>query len=1100
MTPAKTLTGRLAHAFIDSKLTVLVMLASLFFGLWSVMTTPREENPQISMPAAGVKVILPGADPAEVEAKAVRPLEAVINQIEGVDHVWSVSEDSSALITVQFKVGEDKEASLVKLADRVMSGRFGLPAEAVGPFIASADVDDVPVLAVTFFSDKYGDDALRRIADSVSDRLMGLEDISTLSTLGGRPREITVDIDPARLENFQLSMEAVKGAVKAANLAGSLGEVTDASRVTRVRLADFIADAEDLKHLVVGVSPAGGAVHLSDVAVISDGGRVTRTGVSRFAYGMADSRYDSQDRDMKQSVTLAIAKRKGSNAVVLCTAAIERIERMKGTVIPADVGVEFTRNDGTKADQAVNTLIEHLGIALFAVVSVTFFFLGWRPALIVAVTVPLILAITLGVVGLAGFTINRLTLYALIIALGLLVDDSIVVIENIVRHYGLSPIKDRQDRLMRSVEAPGEIGSATLLATVAVMLVFASLLPALTGMAKQYFYPVGFSVPVALAASFLIAYTVAPWAALRWCSVPKSEAHAGKGGVPGGKLGAWYARWARPLIGNPRRELLFVGVIFLLLALSFLMPAWQLIRPAGPGGAAPLLGVEMSFLPKDNKNTFNVTLQLPRGTPVEVTDRAVRDVALQVSEIPEVMNYQTWTGLGGVPDLNSLLRGNAMSGAGVGAVRVNLIDKSKRDTSSITIAHDLRKKLKDMASRYPGITVQVVEDPPGPPMKGTIYAEIYADDGELLKRLSKTAADAFRATYDMAEVIETADTDVRELRLRVDRDKAALSGVVPAVASQALHNWVSGVVAGYAHAPGERREQAIRLRIKDGAEFDPSFLNNVTVPGALGKRVPLSALVTVEVAQSPRKIEKKDGVRMTAVGGELASTASTYAVLDLNRRLDGMALDGGGVLQTANLTWNEERADLTQSRAKLLWQGEMRMMLDSYRDLAISLCLSVGSIFLILVAYYQSFGLALIALAAVPLCFIGMFPGHWIFGVQFSASSLIGVTALSGVVTRSSLLIIDFVIDYLKAGLSLEEAVVEAGAVRLRPILLTTLAIILGSLILMPDPVFGGLAITFVFGAAASTVFTIFLIPILLDWYFRKFPYRVKTQSSDGGL
>ena len=1092
MTPSKTLTGRMAAAFIDSKLTVLVMLAALAFGLWSVMTTPREENPQITMPAAGVRVFLPGADPDEVEAKAARPLEALINQIEGVDHVWSVSEDSQVTVTVQFKVGEDKEASLVKLADRVMSGRDKLPRAAVGPFIASADADDVPVLAVTFFSKTYDDEALQRVADAVADRLMGLKDVSTLSVVGGRARELTVNVDPARLETFHLSMDAVKAAIAAANVAGPLGNITTDNTVTRVRLSDFIAGAEDLKHLVVGVSPSGAVVHLSDVATVTDSGTVTRTTASRFAYGAADPHYNAADKTEQPAVTLAVAKRKGSNAVVLCDAAIARIDRMKGTVIPEGIGVEVTRNDGVKADSAVNTLIEHLGIALISVVSVTFFFLGWRPAVIVAVTVPLILAITLGVVGVAGFTINRLTLYALIIALGLLVDDSIVVIENIVRHYGLSPIKNRDDRLMRSIEAPGEIGSATLLATVAVMLVFASLIPSLTGMAKQYFYPVGFSVPVALAASFLIAYTVAPWAALRWCSVPKADKKT-PGKAPGGRLGAWYARWARPLVGHPKRETLFVGVIVLCLTLSFLMPAWQLIRPAGPGGAAPAWGIEMSFLPKDNKNTFNVTIEMPRGTPVEVTDRVVRDAALLVAAIPEVTNYQTWSGLGGVPDFNSLIRGNAMVGANVGAVRVNLIDKAERRRSSIVMASELRDALKTVAARYPGVTIQVVEDPPGPPQKGTVYAEIYAEDGELLKTLSNDTAEAFRATYDMAEVTQSADTDAREGRLRIDRDKAALAGVVPAVAARALQNWVEGEAAGYAHAPGERREEVVRLRVKDGAAFDPAFLRNVTVPGAAGVRVPLSALVTLQEGPLPRKIEKKDGVRMTAVGGELGSTASTYAVLDLDQRLDGKALPGGGTLTTGNLGWEDVRPDLTQSRAVLLWQGEMRMMLDSYRDLAVSLCLSVGSIFLILVAYYQSFGLAAIALAAVPLCFIGMFPGHWLFGVQFSASSLVGVTALSGVVVRSSLLIIDFVIDYLKAGLPLEDAVVDAGAVRLRPILLTTLAIILGSLILLPDPVFGGLAITFVFGAAASTVFTIFLIPILLNVYFRRFPYRAKA-------
>ena len=1086
MDPSKTLTGRLAALFIDSKLTVLLMIAALAFGVWSVLTTPREENPQITMPAAGVMAVLPGADPAEVEAKVARPLEALINQIEGVDHVWSVSRDSAAILTVQFKVGEDKEKSLTKLAERVMSGRNALPREAAGPFIASADVDDVPVLAVTFHSSEYGDDALKRVADAVADNLMGLEDVSTLEVVGGRERELTIDIDPARLERLGLSIDTVKAAIAAANLAGPLGDVTDGGRVIRARLENFIASAQDLGHLVIAMSSEGAPVHLSDVAQIRDEGATPPTTSSRFAFGPADPRR-VRNADMEPAVTLAVAKRKGANAVVLCEAALARIERMKGGVIPAGIGVEVTRDDGVKADDAVNTLIEHLGIAVAAVVSVTLLFLGWRPAVIVAVTIPIILAITLGVVGLAGFTINRLTLYALIIALGLLVDDSIVVIENIVRHYGLSPMRNRADRLARSVRAPGEIGSATLLATIAVMLVFTSLIPSLTGMAKQYFYPVGFSVPVALAASFLIAYTVAPWAAMRWCPTPAPKAQASA--LPGGRIGRIYARIAHPLIGRPGREGLFIGVVLVALTLSFLMPAWQLIRPEGPGGAAPALGIEMSFLPKDNKNTFNITVEMPRGTSVEVTDRVVRDAALAVSAIPEVLNYQTWSGLGGVKDFNSLMRGNDMTGGRIGAVRVNLVDKSLRERSSIAIAQELRETLRDLPKRWPGLTLQVVEDPPGPPQKGTVYAEIYADDPELLADLSAKTARAFRETFDMAEVTTSIDAPAEVLRIRIDSDKAAQAGVVPAVAARELMNLAGGsadgVPAGFAHAPMERREELIRIRIDGRDRFDPEMLRTVTVPGALGARVPISSIVTVERGALPRRIEKKDGVRMTAVGGELGRTASTYAVLDLDRRLDGMALPGGGTLSTGNLSWGDERADLTRTRAALLWQGEMRMMLDSYRDLAISLCLSIGSIFLILVAYYQSFGLALIALAAVPLCFIGMFPGHWLLGVQFSASSLIGVTALSGVVVRSSLLIIDFVLDYLKAGLSLEDALIDAGAVRLRPILLTTLAIVLGSLILMPDPVFGGLAITFVFGTVASTLLTVLLVPILLRLYFR---------------
>lgn len=1099
MNPRHTLTGQLAGAFIESKLTLVLMIAALIFGIWAVLSTPREENPQISMPAAAVQAVLPGAEPDEMEAKVIRPLEAIINQIPGVDHYWSTAVDSAAVVVVQFKVGENKEESLVKLADRIVGGRAELPADMLGPWVKSADVDDVPILAVSLVSEKYGDEGLRRIAWDVLDRLMGLEDISTVDVIGGRDRELIVEIDPARLESFGLSFASVTAAVRAAGSAGPLGTTVTKGTEARVRLADAIKSAVDLKRLVVGFSPAGNPVHLEDMAEIRDGATQQATASSRFGWGRASSQYEAAAGGIVEhpSVSLAIAKRKNANAVVVADEAIARIERMKGTVIPADVDVVVTRDDGAKANDAVNTLIEHLAIAVIAVVTVTLVFLGWRAAVIVAVTVPLILAITLGVVGLSGFTINRLTLYALIIALGLLVDDSIVVIENIVRHYGLSKLSGRQDRSNRAIEAAGEIGSATLLATITVMVVFASLIPALTGMPKQYFYPEGFTVPVALAASFLIAYTVAPWAARRWIPQPPIDSSsAGGRTLPGGRFGKLYSIPARLLIGHPRREIVFVCATAFLCTAVFIMPFGQCLIPGGLNSPTPSWGVEMGFLPKDNKNTFNVTIELPAGTPVEALDRAVRVTTAEVAKIPEVVNWQSWAGLSGVADFNSMMRMTPAKGSEIGAVRVNLTDKNSGRRSSIEIARELRTALRSVSDAYPGSTIQVVEDPPGPPLRGTIYAEIYADDPEELRWLADRTQKEFRKTYDVVEVTNTQKADQTEWRLSIDREKAAAAGVLPAAAAFELKNLASGSIIGWAHADGERSPQPIRLEIPRTDEFDPTLLSGITIAGAGGVRVPLSSIIKVEKTTVPRRIEKKDGVRMAAVGGEMGSTAPTYAVLDLNNRLRGMALPEGGKLATGNLTWSDERPDLTQSPAVLLWQGEMRMMLDSYRDLAVSLCLSLGSIFLIFVAYYRSFALALIALSAVPLCFIGLIPGHWLFGTQFSASSLVGVTALAGVVVRSSLLIIDFVLDYLKAGLPLKDALIDAGAVRLRPILLTTLAIILGSVILIPDPVFGGLAITFIFGTTASTLFTIFLIPILLNVYFTRHPYRLSDEGA----
>lgn len=1100
------LTGRLTALFIDSKLTLVLILAALIFGLYAVLTTPREENPQISMPAAVVQTLLPGASPEEVEEKLVRPLEALINQIPGVDHVTAIAADSAAVLTVQFEVGEEKEPSLVKLAERLLGGRSALPAEARGPFIRSADADDVPILALSLISDEYDDAALKALGLRMLDELQSLEGISSTSVVGGRSNEYRIRIDPKRLQNYGLSFDDVKNAVLASNVAGPIGRYVEPALdaggralEARVRVEDFIASKSDLEALVVSAAP-GRTVHLSDVADIEAGPDPDPDHLSRFGFGQAAEQYAAHPEEYV-SVTLAVAKKKGANAVSVADQVIERVERMKASFIPKSVDVVVTRNDGEKANDAVNVLIGHLGIAVAAVVGVTWAFLGVRPALIVAVTVPLILAITLGMVNLAGLTINRLTLYGLIIALGLLVDDSIVVIENIVRHYRLGPIADRTERLRRTVDAPDEIGNATLLATIAVMLVFASLIPSLSGMPKQYFFPVGFSVPVALAASFFVAYVVAPWAAVRWIPDPPAKqttdekAQKEKDGTPGGAIGRFYCRFARPLIGHPKREALFLLLIVVLLALSSLMPFWQLIRPAGPGGPVPAFGVEMGFLPKDNKNTFNVTIRMPEGTPVETTDRAVRDVAELVRAIPEVVDYQSWSGLSGVADFNSMIRGDPESGSNIGAVRVNLLKKDTGRRSSILLTRELRIALKPIAARCPGADIQVVEDPPGPPLKASILAEIYMHDQADLEKTALAVRKAFEETYDMMETADSVESDVPLYRLSVDREKAILAGVVPAKAAEALKRLIEGEVVGYAHAPGEREAQPIRIDIPNDSAFDPKRLDETYVPGALGRSVALSSIVRVERGTVEHMITHKDGVRMAWVGGELGKTTPTYAVLDLQQRLDGMTLPSGGTLACGNLSFTDERPDLTKADGVLLWQGENRMMLDSYRDLVKALGLSIGSIFLILVAYYRSFGLALIALSAVPLAFIGLFPGHWLFGAQFSASSLIGVVALAGVVVRNSLLIIDFVRDYLKAGLSLEDAAIDAGAVRLRPILLTTLAIILGSVVMITDPVFCGLAISFIFGTAASTVFTIFLIPILLSFYYKRWPYDRSVEA-----
>lgn len=1078
--------GRLANLFVTSKLTILFMLACILLGLLAVTLTPREENPQIVVPGAQVWVTLPGASAEEVEELVIRPLEGIVKQIAGVDHTYATAVNSMGVLMVQFKVGEDKEKSLVKLYDRVLGQRDRLPAGAGEPLIRSVDVDDVPIVTVTLASEIYDDYALKRLADRLMEGLRSLDKVSAISVKGGRDRELRIELDPQRLQAFGVTLDQVHATLRASNVAAPLGTVVQQGQNRQVFLDGFLSSAQDLKRVIVG-SHAGRPIYLGDVAQVVDGPPQERTHLSRLTFGPADARFGKTQQAEMPAVTLAVAKKAGSNAVFVANDVLERIERMKAQFVPAGVELVVTRNDGEKADAAVSGLIEHLGIAVLAVFLVTAAFLGLKEALIVGVTVPLILALTLGAAYLFGLSINRVSLFALILSLGLLVDGAIVVIENIHRNYSRL---GKQDKRRVTVQATNEIGNPTNLATLAVMLVFGSLL-VVSGMPGQYFYPVAFNVPVAMAASLLVAYAVVPWAANRW--LKPGEGHDLEDHDTQDRLHRFYRAIMSPLVDRSRSRWLVFLLAGLAIALSLLQPAWQLLRPAGLSGPQSWFGVELAMMPKDDKNTFNITLDLPATAPVETTDQFAREVGALLRENAYVRNYQSWIGEAGVIDFNGLLRGAGnKQGAHVAEIRVNLLDKSDRSKTSIDIVRELRPAVQAVAARYPGSTVQLVEDPPGPPVRATVLAEIYGKDLPQLRALSAQVKAAFQQTRDMVEVTDSEARDVYQYRLTVDREKAALSGLSVAEVAVALRRLIDGEEMGRARIAGEKNPVSIRLQIPRRHQIDPALLARVSVTNRQGQRVPLSELVQVVPGAVDRAISHKDGERVTYVGGELESTAPVYAVLDLDRRLDGLLLADGSRLTTGNLRLNPVAPD-TLEGPRLLWDGELRMTLDTYRDMLGALGLALTFIFLVLVAYYQSFSLPLVAMAAIPLGLAGIFPGHWLMGQPFTATSMIGIIALAGVVVRNSLLIIDFVLDYRRQGMDLREAILEAGAVRLRPILLTALAIVLGSAVMLTDPVFGGLAISLIFGTLASTVLTLVVVPLLLYLLLR---YKDQKEAS----
>ncbi|MBC8770688.1 efflux RND transporter permease subunit [Stenotrophomonas maltophilia] len=1081
--------GFLAKHFITSKLTLVFIIAVALMGVVAVLQTPREENPQIIVPAAAVVVGLPGASAAEVESLVVTPLEGILSELPGVDHIESTSRNSQGIVQVQFKVGESKEQSLVKLYDRVMASRAWLPADATTPLVQSVDADDVPIVTFTLASSKYDDYALNRMAERMAERLRSTENVSVVSLRGGQHREITIELDPDRLQAYGVTLGQARAAFPTSNLTLPLQPTVRDGQIQAIKLDAAYTSAEDVRNQLIAVRDKR-PVYVRDVATVTDGPPPEPATASRLSFGPGDPRFGTADATDLPAVTIAVAKKKGTNAVVVANAVIDRMQRMQATFVPQDIQVVVTRNDGQKADDAVNLLLEHLAIALVTVGLLLILFLGWREALIVMITVPLIMGITLAANLLGGVTINRVTLFALILALGLLVDAAIVVIENIHRHYASR--KPKADKEAETVLATNEIGNATNLATFAVMLVFITLLLALTGMPRQYFFPVAVTVPVAMAASIVVAYIVVPWASNRWLhrhDIQQEESEHGQQshghGAPG-RIERLYLRLFGPLQQRRNVRIGFGLAVLLLMTVSLMQGAWQFVRPAGVGGAVSALGVPIGFLPKDDQNTFNVVVSMPETTPVEDTDRLVRQVATVLAQEPHVLNYQTWVGQAGVADFNGLFKGTSVrAGNHVAEIRVNLIDKRHRKESSIDIVRKLRPQVEAIRIAWPGAEVALVEQPPGPPLRSTVLAEIYGPDAEGLRALSAQVRGAFAQTYDTVDITDTEPEDVREHRIVPDKDKAALSGVSTAQIAEALALVYGGTTLGRAHLPDEKLPVPVRAFVPRRFEVDPGRLDRVFVDNAAGQPVPLVELVKVVPASVDRPILHRDNEKVSFVGAELSDSVPLYAVLDLQRRLHGITAPDGRPLRTGNLRFKEDVPD-TIDGYQLLWGGEMRMTLDVYRDLSLSLSGALLIIYFALVAYYRSFIVPLVAMSAVPLGIIGIFPGHWLVGMDFSATSMVGIIALAGVVIRNSLLIIDFIQDNIRHGMPLEDAVREAGAVRLRPILLTMLAIIFGSAVMVTDPVFGGLAVSLIFGTLVSTALTVFVVPLLYELHAKR--------------
>jgi multidrug efflux pump subunit AcrB len=1078
--------GKLAKAFLTSKLTLLTIIAVSLTGFLALSVTPREYNPQIVVPAANIIVAKPGATPEEVENLIVKPLEAIMNAQSGVDHTFGYATNDFGVVTVQFKVGQNQEDSLVKLYNQLMQNMDRIPQGAMQPLVKPINVDDVPIMTLTLSSSMYDDFRLREVADRLLEQLRNVPGVSFTQVVGGRARAVNVWLDAQKLDAAGLTLGQVDQMLRGSNVSAPLGDLVQDNRARPLRMSGFLGSAEDVGKIVVGVSSLGRPVYLKDVARIEDGAAEVDES-TRFAWGPAAGKAAHGENP---AVTLAIAKKAGTNAVVVANAVLDKLNALKKEAIPAGIDIAVTRDDGEKANEAVNELVSHLGIAIGSVVVILVIFLGWREAGIVTLTVPLILFVVLAVGLVAGQTINRITLFALILSLGLLVDAAIVVIENIHRH--LHHGTGGKDFGQVLIEATNEIGNPTNIATIAVILAFIPM-AFVTGMMGPFMAPIPFNVPVAMIASIIIAYMVVPWASNLWLAKKSAREEAARkpaledaGASSDDPLHRAYVSVLTPLIASSsKRNLTFLIVLLLLLG-AMLMPAWQFVRPAGMNGPLSMLGVELKMLPNDNTNTMLVEVDTPAGTALAGTDRVAREVGRVLGKYPYVTNYQTFLGMTAPIDFAALVRGDLIKkGQNLAQIRVNFVNKHERSTSSHEIANELNAQLMAVRKRFPLAKIKLYETPPGPPVQAQVLAELYGPDYNKLREAAAIVDKDFNDIYGMINVDDSVTANAEGFDVKVDTEKALLSGVAPGQVAQLLRNYVSGFSIGTLHVDDAREPVDITVRLPRELRATPATLLSLRIANPQGKQVPLSAIATVKMVTEAKPIYDRDQHPMVMVGGELLKSSPVYAVLALDKMLDGQKLANGTTFTTGNLGFVQASPkDVVDNT--LLWGGEMRLTLDVFRDLGSAFMVAIVLIYLLLVGYYKSFALPFIVMGAIPLTLVGVFPGHWATGQAFTATSMIGVIALAGIVVRNSLLLIDFILDYRKRGYDLETAVIEAGAVRFRPILLTALAIILGSAIMITDPVFGGLAVSLIFGTFASTALTLVVIPLMYYLWQRR--------------
>jgi len=1043
--------GAIAQAFINSKLTPLIMAFAIGVGAFATIYLPREEEPQIIVPMIDVFVEMPGATAREVEERVTKPMEKLLWEVPGIEYLYSTSSPGMAMVIARFYVGQDEENAIVRLNQKLAANFDAIPPGVSMPLVKPRSIDDVPILALTLHSDRYDDYQLRRVAAQLHDSIKRVAEVSAVELIGGRRRQVEVVLDPARLTAYNLTASEVAGRLAGANRSLDAGAFDADNRRVLVETGEFLSRAADVENVVVSVSQ-GRPVYVRDVARVLDEGAEPDQYV-RFA--------SKQMPRFESAVTIAVSKRKGANAINVTNHVLEMLETVRGEVVPADVSISITRNYGETAQHKSNELLLHMFSAVVAVSVLIWLTLGFRESWVVFLAIPTTLAPTLAFFYIYGYTLNRITLFALIFSIGILVDDAIVVVENIVRHARMGSNRGRSPAEV-AVEAVSEIGNPAILATFTVI---GAVLPMafVRGLMGPYMEPIPVGASSAMVISTLVAFIITPWAAIRFLK-PHGGSHGH--GEGGDENEDWttrlYRRIMGPLLHNP---LLRWG--FLLSVVLMLLGSMALVA----------IGfVEVKMLPFDNKSEFQVIINMPEGTPLEETARVTRKLADEVLHEPEVLDVQTYVGTAAPYNFNGLVRHYFLRRAPHEAdIQVNLAAREDRSAQSHDVAKRVRERIAPVAEKM-GAAIQVAEVPPGPPVLQTLVAEIYGPEAAGRRRIAGEVLDIFNQTDGIVDADWRVEDPQPKLRFVVDEAKAALHGVSEAEIADALQLASAGRRVGLLHQEDEKEDVAIQARLSRSDRSGADRLAALRVRGRDGNLIPVSELTRVVEDIEDVSIDHKNLMPVTYVMADVAGAIESpvYAMLQVQPLVS--AIETGGGYELEQLTAAQPFSD---ERYALKWDGEWHITYEVFRDLGLAFAVVMVLIYVLLVGWFKSFLKPLVIMSAIPFSLVGILPAHGLMDAFFTATSMIGFIAGAGIVIRNSIILVDFVELRRRQGMALDEAVIDAGAVRFRPMMLTAASLIVGAAVILFDPIFQGLAISLMAGEVASLLLSRMTVPIV---------------------